>query len=199
MRRTLLLTVALFTFLLGTMLGALHRSLLDSFREPAKIEPFLLSLFYRDSLTPLRLGVFIGVDGVTLSADGKKLAPYKAYEDRETVVPMSPAELTDVADQLRSAGLFEEAELNAPAVISLPQSYTIVLAWPDEERQFTWISRDECSVPEKYLRIFEKLNRNLNLPLVRDFIAHNRRQVLSEAQPNKRLQRTRLKHALVVI
>jgi hypothetical protein len=182
MRLTLPLTIALFTLLLGTMLGVLHRSIFDSFREPAKIEPFLPSLAYRDSLTPLRIGVFIGVDGVTLSANGKKFAPYKAYEDRETIILMSPADISDLAQQLGAAGLFEEAEFNAPAFISLPQTYTIVIAWPDEQRQFTWISRDECSVPEKYLRIFQKLNRNLELPLIRDFIAHNRRQV-SSARP----------------
>ena len=190
MRHLLLITVALFTFLLGTMVGVVHRLILKSFGETATMESSVPPPDYRDSLTPLRIGVFIGVDGVTLSANGKKFAPYEAYEDRETVVPMSPADLSDVARQLNSAGLFEEAEFNAPAVISLPQTYTIVIAWPDEERQFQWISRDECSVPEKYLRIFEKLNRNLELPLIRDFIAHNRRQVSAEAQPNKRLERT---------
>jgi hypothetical protein len=191
MRRTVLFAVALFTLLLGTMLWVFHRLVLDSIGETPTIEAFVPSLDYRDSLTPLRIGVFIGVDGVSLSATGKKFSPYEAYKDRETVVAMSPAELTDVAQELRSAGLFEEAEFNAPAFISLPQSYSIMFAWPDEERQFTWISRDECSVPEKYLRIFEKLNKNLKLSLIRDFIAHNRRQIPSEAQPDKPLQLTR--------
>ena len=183
MRHTLLITVALFTFLLGTIVGVIHRLMLKSFGETATMESSVPPPDYRNSLTPLRIGVFIGVDGVTFSANGTKFAPYKAYEDRETVVPMSPADLSDVARQLRSAGLFEESEFNAPVSISLPQTYTIVIAWPDEERQFQWISRDECSVPEKYLRIFEKLNRNLELPLIRDFIVHNRRQVSSEAHP----------------
>ena len=175
MRRTLLLAVALFTFLLGVMLGVLHRLNLSHLDEPANIEALVHPLDYQDSLTPLRIGVFIGVDGVTFSADGNKFALYERYEDRETVVPMSPAELSDVAHELRSAGLFEEDEFNAPAFISLPQTYMIVLAWPDEVRQFIWISRDECRVPEKYLRILEELNRRDNLSLTRNFIAHNRR------------------------
>ncbi len=74
------------------------------------------------------------------------------------MVPMSPAQLMDLAHELKSAGLFEEAEFNAPIVVSLPQVYASVLAWPDEKRRFMWISRDECRIPEKYLRIFEKLN-----------------------------------------
>ena len=156
------------------MLGVFHRTVLNSLGETPHMKAVVPSLDRRDSLTPLRIGIFIGVDGVTLSADGKKFVPYEGYEDRETVVPMSPAELMDLAHDLKSAGLFEEAEFNAPIVVSLPQVYAIVLAWPDEERRFMWISRDECRIPEKYLRIFEKLNVELRLPLIKEFIAHNR-------------------------
>jgi hypothetical protein len=178
MRRTLLKTVVLFTFLLGSALGVLHRSILDSFRQPAKIEPFLPPLSSREFLTPLRIGVFIGVDGITLSADGKKFERYQAYKERENIIQMSPAELSKVAYQLITNGLLEEAEFNAPASIDVPpQTYTILLAWPDSVRQFTWASRDECKVPEKYLLILERLNSDLKLPLIKNFIASNRRQI----------------------
>jgi hypothetical protein len=175
MRRVVFLGVALFTFLLGTMLGAVHSLILDSVDEAPKIQAFIPPCTTRYSLTPLRIGVFIGVDGATLSANGEKFAPYKAYEDRETIFLISPADLSDLARQLMSAGLFEEAEFNAPAVMSLPQAYTIILAWPEEVRQFTWFSGEECKVPEKYLKILETLNRNHDISLIGKFIAHNRR------------------------
>jgi len=185
---TLLLAVSLVTFLLGTMLGVVHQSVLNSLSETPKIEALVPSLDTKDSLTPLRIGVFIGVDGVTLSADGKRFGDYEGYEDREMVVPLSPAELLDLTHELKSAGLFEEAEFNTPYFISLPQVHAIVLAWPDEERRFMWIRGDECRIPEKYLRIFERLNVDHGLPLIKEFIAYNRAQISSEAQPIKCFQ-----------
>jgi hypothetical protein len=173
---TILLAISTVTFLLGSMLGILHRSILNSPGEIQKIEPVGPALDRRASLTPLRIGIFIGVDSVTFSADGKKFEHYEGYEDRETLVAMSPGELMDLANRLRSAGLFEEAEFNAPMFVSLPQNFTIVIAWPDEQRRFTWIHGAECSVPEKYLEIFERLNGNLKLPLIRDFVVYNRRR-----------------------
>jgi hypothetical protein len=188
---TILLIVSLVTFLLGTMLGVFHQSVRNSLGETPKIEAVVPSLDSKDSLTPLRIGVFMGVDGVTFSADGKKFSDYEGYEDREMAVPMSPAELMDLAHELKSAGLFEEAEFNTPYFISLPQTYAIVLAWPDEERRFMWITRDECRIPEKYLRIFERLNVDHGLPLIKEFIAYNRVQISSESQPIKCFQVTR--------
>jgi hypothetical protein len=174
MRRTLLLTVVLVTFFLGLTLTSVRRWLVDSWSEPADLKVSVPPVDMRGSLTPLRIGIFIGVDGATLSADSKKFAFYEDYADRETLVPMSPVELRTVVDELRSAGLFEEAEFNAPSFISLPQTFTIVFAWPDEQRRFTWITRDECRVPEKYLQILERLNKNLKLPVIEEFIAANR-------------------------
>ena len=177
MQRTLLLTVALLTFCLGHTLTRVHRSLVDSLAEPAEVKVSVPPVDMRASLTPLRIGIFIGVDGATLSADSKKFAFYEDYVDRETLVPMSPVELGNLVKQLRSAGLFEEAEFNAPSFISLPQTFTFVVAWPDEQRRFTWITRDECRVPEKYLQILERLNDNLKLAVIQEFISINRRRV----------------------
>ncbi len=177
MRRTLLLTTALLTFLLGTTLAILHRWMLDSLAETPEVKISVPPVDTRDSLTPLRIGIFIGVDGATLSADGKKFSFFESYDDRETLVGMSPTELSEIANQLRTAGLFEEAEFNTPFFVSLPQTFTIVIAWPDEHRRFTWITGDDCKVPEKYLQIFERLNNDLKLQLVQEFIAHNRWRV----------------------
>ncbi|HKU74427.1 MAG TPA: hypothetical protein VJR02_10930 [Pyrinomonadaceae bacterium] len=172
MRRTLLLTVALLTFLLGTTLAMIRNTL----AEIAEVKEVSVPPFdTRESLTPLRIGIFIGVDGATLSADDKKFAFFESYEDRETLVGMSPAQLSDIVNQLRSAGLFEEAEFNTPFFVSLPQTYAIIIAWPDGYRRFIWITRDDCKVPEKYLQIFERFNRDLKLHVIQDFIAHNRR------------------------
>ena len=179
MRRTLFLTVALLTFLLGTTLAGVRRWIVNSLDEPAEVKVSMPSVDSREDLTPLRVGIFIGVDGATLSADGKKFEFYEEYLDRETLVPMSPAELSDVVKQLRSAGLFAESESNTPYFISLPQTFTIEIAWPDQHRRFTWIPGDECRVPEKYLEILERLNRNRKLAVVQEFIDHNRRRKFS--------------------
>jgi len=82
-----------------------------------------------------------------------------------------------IASKFHRVLLMKEAEFNASSFVSLPQSDTIIVAWADKRRRFTWITRDECRVPEKYLKIFESLNGNLKLALIHDFIAHNRQRV----------------------
>ena len=175
MRRIHFLTIALLTFVSGTALTNVYRWMLNKLDHPPAVEVSIPPADIRESLTPLRMGIFIGVDGATLSADGKKFEFFDDYKQRETLLPISPAELSDLVAQLRVAGLFEEAELNSPFFISLPQTFTIVIAWPDEQRSFTWIPGDKCRVPDKYLQIFERLNRNLQVTLIQDFIAHNQR------------------------
>jgi len=176
MRRTLFLTVALLTFILGMTLAGVRRWIVNSLDEPAEVKVSVPPVNTSDDLTPLRIGIFIGVDGATLSADGKKFEFYEQYLDRETLVPMSPAELRELVSQLRSAGLFDEDELNTPAFISLPETFTIVIAWPDQHQRFTWITRDECRVPEKYLQILERINVDRKLELVQQFLDFNRLQ-----------------------
>ena len=183
MRRTVFLTTALLTFVLGTTLVSLERRLLNILNGPPPAEASVPTPDIRESLTPLRIGIFIGVDGVTLSADGKLFGFYEDYHEREMLVPISPAELSEVLNQLRSAGLFEEAKFNSPFFVSLPQTFTIVVAWPDQHRRFIWILGDGCSVPEKYLQVLERFNGDLKLKLIHDFIAHNRRGVSSENPP----------------
>jgi len=179
MRRTLFPTVALLTFLLGTTLAGVRRGIVSSWDEPAEVKVSVPSVNTSESLTPQRIGIFIGVDGATLSADGKKFDFFEEYADRETLVPVSPAELSDLITQLRSAGLFEEAESNSPFAISLPQSFSIEIVWPDHQRNFTWIIGDECRVPEKYLQILERLNSNRKVEVIRKFIYYNRLLVSS--------------------
>lgn len=130
---------------------------------------------YRDPITPLRIGVFIGVEGVRFSPNLSKFVLFAEFEKQENAAQMSPAKLAEVAIQLTRAGLLEENEFNNPVTISMPAAYTIILAWPDEVREFTWTSQNECSVPGKYLRILDGLDRQFDLPLIRKFTAHNRR------------------------
>ena len=182
MRRTLFLPVAVLTFLLGITLAGAYRSFVNSLDEPAEVKISIPTGNTSETLTPLRIGIFVGVDGSTFSADGKRFEFYEDYLDREKLVPMSPAELNDLLAQLRTAGLFEEAESNSPYFISLPQIYTIVIAWPDKQRWVTWIRGDECRVPEKYLQIIERFNSHRKLDAVQEFIDHNHSQASS---PNR--------------
>ena len=175
MRRTLFPTVALLTFLLGTTLTVGRRWIVNSWNEPAEVKVSVPSVNTSESLTPLRIGVFVGVDGATFSADGKKFALYEDYLDRETLVPMSPAELSEIVTELRSSGLFEEDESHSPYFISLPQFYSIEIAWPDHHRRFIWITRDECRVPDKYLQVLERLDIDLKLDVVQRFLDDNRK------------------------
>jgi hypothetical protein len=149
-----------------------YRVILFSSGEAAHFQP--PSVEGWDSYPPIRLGVFIGVEGVTFSADGSKFNMYDDHKDQETAVLVSQDELSDIVGKLVAAGLLEEKEMNSPLVFSLPLDDTIIVAWPDETREFSWIVRDECRVPERYLFILDEVNSRRNVPLIRRVLNHNR-------------------------
>jgi len=159
------------TFLFGVALYSSYRYGAQLFSQDAGIR----ALDHQESQIPLRLGIFAGVDGVTFSTDNTRFNLFDGYRDRETAITISPDELSDIIDRLLAAGLLEESHVNAPFFISLPVANTIMIAWPDRVRQFTWVYGDECRVPEKYLSILEDVNARHSVTLLKDFITYNRR------------------------
>lgn len=139
--------------------------------EAARVQP--LSVEGWDSYPPIRLAVFIGVEGVTFSADASKFDLYDDYKDQEMVVLVSQDELSEIVGKFVAAGLLEEKEMNSPIVVSLPQNYTIIMAWPDKTREFTWTVRDEYRVPEKYLLVLDGVNNRYKVSLIRRFLNRN--------------------------
>ncbi len=154
-----------------------YRSVLFSPGEAAQLQPPSVDSW--DSHPPFRVGLFIGVEGVTLSADASKFNLYDAHKDDEATLLVSQDEVSDIVGKLVATGLLEEAEMNSPAVVSSPQNYTMIVAWPDRTREFNWTVRDECRVPEKYLSILEEVNNRRMVPLITRFFNHNRRGLFS--------------------
>jgi hypothetical protein len=169
--------ISLLTFLFGVALYSSYRFGAELFSQDAGIRSSvqLRALDHQESQIRLRLGIFAGVDGVTFSTDNSRFNLFDDYRDRETAITVSPDELSDIVDRLVAAGLLEESHVNAPFFISLPVANTIMIAWPDRVRQFTWVYGDECRVPEKYLSLLEEVNARHRVTLLKAFITYNRR------------------------
>ena len=170
------LLTALFTFVVGVSLQSTHSVIVELLRGEADnqllIEP--LAVEHQESKIPLRLGIFIGVDAVTFSSDNRKFNLFDDYRKRETAIVVSSEELSEIVHQLVVAGLLKEEEC-IPSFISLPVNNTIIIAWPDGMREFTWtMNGDECRVPEKYLSVLEEVNGRHHAPLIEKFITYNR-------------------------
>ena len=169
------LLTALFTFLVGLSLHSKHAVIVELLPGDAHdqllIEP--LAIEEQTSEMPLRLGIFIGVDAVTFSSDNSKFNLFDDYRSRETPILISSEELSKTVQQLIRAGLLNE-EGCTPSFVSLPVNQTIIVAWPNGMRAFTWIRGDECRVPEKYLTVLEEVNSRHHAPLIEEFITYNR-------------------------
>ena len=168
---------SLLTFLFGVALYSSYRFGAELFSQDAGIRSSvqLQALDHQESQIPLRLGIFAGMDGVTFSTDNTRFNLFDDYSDREKAITVSPEELSDIVDRLVAAGLLEENHVNAPFFISLPVANTIMIAWPNRVRQFTWVYGDECRVPEKYLSILEDVNARHRVTLLKYYITYNRR------------------------
>lgn len=167
------LLTALFTFLIGVSIYSTHSLIVELL--PREAQPLIQPLPVEHQRSPLRLGIFTGVDGVTFSCDSSMFNLFDDYRERETVITVSPEELSEIVHKLTAAGLLKEEEECIPSFISLPVNNTIIIAWPDGVREFTWIYADGCRVPEKYLSVLEEVTRRHHAPLIEEFITYNRR------------------------
>ena len=164
---------ALFTFLAGVAIYSLVEPSSDATINQPLVQASLVD--HNESQLPLRLGIFVGVDGVTLSTENTKFDLFDEYRDREKAIMVSTAELSEMVDKLAAAGLLEERQSNSSYFISLPVNNTFYISWPDRTRQFSWIHDSQCRVPEKYLSILEEVNVKHHDPLIKNFVDYNRR------------------------
>ena len=170
-------SIALLTFVVGVAIywsyhfGVELLSEEDNDRASVQISP----VDHQALQVPLRLGVFVGVDGVTFCSDNTKFNFFDDYSDREKVIMVSPEELSEVVHKLVAAGLLEERQSNSSFFVSLPVDNTFYISWPDRMRHFTWIHDSECRVPEKYLSVLEEVNVRYHDQLIQNFIDYNRR------------------------
>jgi hypothetical protein len=177
LRITTYFLTALFTFLAGVAIYSTYHfgvELLsdEAFNHPSVQVP---PVDQPQLQVPLRLGIFVGVDGTTFSSDNTKFDFFDDYKDREKVIIVSAAELSDIVGKLAAAGLLEEKQSNSSYFVSLPVDNTFYISWADRIRMFTWIHDSECRVPEKYLSILEEVNVRHHDPLITNFVDYNRR------------------------
>jgi hypothetical protein len=171
------LLTALFTFLVGVALHSSYRFGVDPQPAEAEIQTsFQIPPVDQQTFqVPLRVGIFAGVDGVTFSTDNSRFNLFDDYREREIAIMVPPEELTEMVHKLMAAGLLDERQWNSSFAISLPVNNTIMIAWPDKVRTFTWIHDNECRVPEKYLSVLEEVNVRYGARLIKDLITYNRR------------------------
>src|SRR4029453_12110921 len=136
---------ALFTFLTGLAIYW-HQFSVELLSDEAINRPALQisALDHRELQVPLRLGIFVGVDGVTFSSDNTKFNFFDDCKDREKAIMVSPAELSEIDHKLAAAGLLEEKQSNSSFFVSLPVDNTFYISWPDRTRHFSWIYDSEC-------------------------------------------------------
>jgi hypothetical protein len=173
LRTVACLLTSLFTFILGVSLDSTYHLVVEqpaSSHNLRSIQPLPIER----QEPPLRLGIFIGVDGVTFSSNNSRFNLFDDYRERETTILVSPEELAETVQNFMAAGLLREVECT-PSFISLPVNHTIIIAWPDRMREFTWIRGDDCRVPERYLLVLEELNGKYHASPIEKLITYNRR------------------------
>ena len=127
---------------------------------------------------PLRVGIFVGVDGVTLSQDGSKFALFKNYRHREVALKVSRSELISIVKSLMTRGFANDVSVKYPDGSGIPpQTYEIRIKWPNKEIVHRWYHADGCQAPEKYLEVLNALERTHKQPLIRKFIDANREKL----------------------
>jgi hypothetical protein len=125
---------------------------------------------------PVRIGLFIGVDGVTYSCDGSRFDLYREYRDRESMTNVSTSELARVVSRLTEAGLLNEKSRGLGGTITIPaQTLEIRIQWPGREFHCTWFWRPGSQVPGKYLDILDDVPASWKTEFLRKFVDANRK------------------------
>jgi hypothetical protein len=131
---------------------------------------------------PLRVGIFVGVDSITLSTNGSKFGLYNYRPPRELPVKVSRRQLLSLADRLLSQGFADDTQVGYPSGIGIPpQTYEIRIKWAKQELVRRWYQADGHQVPEKYLQVLEALQEKVKQPVLKQFIEQNREIIASTA------------------
>ncbi len=138
---------------------------------------------------PLRIGLFVGVDGVTYSSDGSKFGLYGKYADRELVRKVPAEELVRLVSRLTEAGLLNEKPPRLDVMKIPPQTYEVRIQWADHEYHCRWYHSHHCvggcHVPSKYLDILDDVPVSWRADLPRKFVDQNRELIDEEKTPKR--------------
>lgn|GEM_PF-2473625 len=137
---------------------------------------------YTTNEVPLRVGIFVGVDSITLSTNGSKFGLYNYRPPRELPVKVSRRQLLGLADRLLAKGFADDTPVGYPSGNGIPpQTYEIRIKWTKQEIVGRWYHADGHQVPEKYLQVLEALQEKVKQPVLKQFIEENREIVASTA------------------
>ena len=127
------------------------------------------------SEVPLRIGIFVGVDSITLSTNGSKFGLYNYRTPVERTVKVSRRQLLNLANRLLSNGFADDAPVTYPRDVGVPpQTYEIRIKWTRQEIVRRWYHSEGHQVPEKYLQVLEELQEKVKQPVLKTFIEQNR-------------------------
>ena len=127
------------------------------------------------SEVPLRVGIFVGVDSITLSTNGSKFGLYNYRPPVERPVKVSRRQLLNLANSLLTKGFADDAPVGYPRDVDIPpQTYEIRIKWSKQEIVRRWYHSGGHQVPEKYLQVLEELQEKVKQPVLQTFIEQNR-------------------------
>ena len=140
---------------------------------------------YTTSEPPLRVGIFVGVDSITLSTNGSKFGLYNYRPPTEFPVKVSRRQLLSLTNSLLSKGFADDAQVGYPRSFDVPpQTYEIRIKWAKQEIVRRWYHSPGHQVPEKYLQVLEEFQEKVRQPVLKQFIEENR-AVASTAANNQ--------------
>jgi hypothetical protein len=143
---------------------------------------FCVGSSYTTNEIPLRVGIFVGVDSITLSKNGSKFGLYNYRPPTESPVKVSRRQLLSLADRLLSKGFADDRQVDYPGGSGIPpQTYEIRIKWAKQEIVRRWYHADGYQVPEKYLQVLEELQEKIKQPVLKKFIEQNREIIASTA------------------
>ena len=190
MKYTVRFTSALLGFLLGSSVYFASRAMF--YRMPVRNEQHTLKYrvdaldfgcfgsSYKTNEAPLRVGIFVGVDSITLSTNGSKFGLYNYRPPRELPVKVSRRQLLSLTEKLLSTGLADETQVADPDGFGIPpQTYEIRIKWAKQEIVRRWYHSYGHQVPEKYLQVLEEFQEKVKQPVLKQFIEQNRKIVAS--------------------
>jgi len=130
------------------------------------------------------VGIFVGVESITLSTNRSKFGLYNYRPPTEFPVKVSRRQLLSLTNSLLSKGFADDAPVGYPLPLSFdvpPQTYQIRIKWAKQEIVRRWYHADGYQVPEKYLQILEELQEKVKQPVLKKFIEQNRITIAATA------------------
>jgi hypothetical protein len=105
---------------------------------------------YTTNEIPLRVGIFVGIESITLSTNGSKFGLYNYRPATEFPVKVSRRQLLSLTNSLLSKGFADDAPVGYPRIVDVPpQTYEIRIKWAKQEIVRRWYHADGYRVTRK--------------------------------------------------